>query len=289
MTFPFQTKRSNTASAAPTSQDLAEGELGVNLADRKIYSKNSADEVVVLSDQQAHEDLSSTVSTIQTDINTIEGDIVTINESVTNTNITVENIETTTGSGNALKWKYYKIVNPVPYGTSVALGDVQLLVSDDNGGLTDMLQAVNTMTSTTKDRGNTISQAFTGNQDQLYIGWDDTTLADPAFFMQFQFATAQPIQAFRFTAAQDATEGIFQSFEVQVSNDGVDWPRRYWVSPAVDPTPIGSIYGDLAEMNWLVDNPLYDTLAESLGGQSIAVVSALPGSPDPDTIYFVTA
>lgn len=41
-------KRSSTASAVPTGAQLSEGELAINLADGKIYSKNSAGTIVQL-------------------------------------------------------------------------------------------------------------------------------------------------------------------------------------------------------------------------------------------------
>lgn len=42
MTTVIKPKRSNTSSSIPTTSDLADGELAVNTADKKIYIRNSA-------------------------------------------------------------------------------------------------------------------------------------------------------------------------------------------------------------------------------------------------------
>lgn len=46
MATTVQHKRSETSGSAPSSGSLAEGELALNLADGKIYSKNSSGAVV---------------------------------------------------------------------------------------------------------------------------------------------------------------------------------------------------------------------------------------------------
>ena len=48
MANTIQIKRSSTAAAIPTAGQLAVGELAVNLADKKLYSKNAAGTVVEL-------------------------------------------------------------------------------------------------------------------------------------------------------------------------------------------------------------------------------------------------
>lgn len=48
MSTVVQIKRSETSGASPSSADLQIGELAVNLVDKKIFSKNSAGDVVPL-------------------------------------------------------------------------------------------------------------------------------------------------------------------------------------------------------------------------------------------------
>lgn len=48
MSNTIQIKRSSTAAAVPTAGQLAEGELAVNLVDRKLYSKNASGTVFQL-------------------------------------------------------------------------------------------------------------------------------------------------------------------------------------------------------------------------------------------------
>ena len=51
---PIQLYRSATASAAPTSGNLADGELAINTLDEKLYFKNSAGTVKVIASTAAN-------------------------------------------------------------------------------------------------------------------------------------------------------------------------------------------------------------------------------------------
>ena len=46
MPIVIKPKRSETASSIPSTSDLAVGELGINTADQKIYTKNSSNVIV---------------------------------------------------------------------------------------------------------------------------------------------------------------------------------------------------------------------------------------------------
>ena len=46
MPIVIKPKRSETASSIPSTSDLAVGELGINTADKKIYTKNSSNVIV---------------------------------------------------------------------------------------------------------------------------------------------------------------------------------------------------------------------------------------------------
>ena len=46
MPIVIKSKRSETASSIPSTSDLAVGELGINTADKKIYTKNSSNVIV---------------------------------------------------------------------------------------------------------------------------------------------------------------------------------------------------------------------------------------------------
>lgn len=48
MSTIVQVKRSETTGSEPTAEDLAVGELAINMADKKIFSKKSDGEVVTL-------------------------------------------------------------------------------------------------------------------------------------------------------------------------------------------------------------------------------------------------
>lgn len=70
---PIVIYKSETASTLPAAGNLAVGELAVNIADRKLYTKNSSEEVVELSGGNNHthdsEDITDLVSTITEVIN----------------------------------------------------------------------------------------------------------------------------------------------------------------------------------------------------------------------------
>jgi hypothetical protein len=51
MSTVIQLKRSETASSAPGASDLAVGELAVNLADAKLYSKKTDGTIVTLAQE----------------------------------------------------------------------------------------------------------------------------------------------------------------------------------------------------------------------------------------------
>ena len=46
MPIVIKPKRSETASSIPSTSDVAGGELGINTADQKIYTKNSSNVIV---------------------------------------------------------------------------------------------------------------------------------------------------------------------------------------------------------------------------------------------------
>jgi hypothetical protein len=48
MSVIIKTKRSNSAGSQPTPTALEEGELAVNLADRKLYTKDTGGAVILL-------------------------------------------------------------------------------------------------------------------------------------------------------------------------------------------------------------------------------------------------
>ena len=74
MAIVLKPKKSETASAVPTTGDLAVGEICVNVADRKIYTRKSNNSIVVVGshiDAAVGGDVTGTVSNIQISSNTI--------------------------------------------------------------------------------------------------------------------------------------------------------------------------------------------------------------------------
>ena len=53
MAIVLKPKKSETASAVPTTSDLAVGEICINVTDQKIYTRKSDDSIVVMSEPGA--------------------------------------------------------------------------------------------------------------------------------------------------------------------------------------------------------------------------------------------
>ena len=74
MAIVLKPKKSETASAVPTTSDLAVGEICMNIADRKIYTRKSDNSIVVVGshiDATVGGDLTGTVSNAQIGSNTV--------------------------------------------------------------------------------------------------------------------------------------------------------------------------------------------------------------------------
>ena len=79
MAIVLKPKKSETASAVPTTGDLAVGEICMNIADQKIYTRKSDNSIVVVSSHATTDvggtsvggDVTGTVSNIQIGSNTI--------------------------------------------------------------------------------------------------------------------------------------------------------------------------------------------------------------------------
>ena len=74
MAIVLKPKKSETASAVPTTSDLAVGEICMNVADQKIYTRKSNNSIVVVSSHVSDTvggDLTGTVSNAQIGANTI--------------------------------------------------------------------------------------------------------------------------------------------------------------------------------------------------------------------------
>ena len=74
MAIVLKPKKSETASAVPTTGDLAVGEICMNVADRKIYTRKSDNSIVVVSSHVSDTvggDLTGTVGNAQIGANTV--------------------------------------------------------------------------------------------------------------------------------------------------------------------------------------------------------------------------
>jgi len=74
MAIVLKPKKSETASAVPTTGDLAVGEICMNIADRKIYTRKSDNSIVIVSSHVSDTvggDLTGTVGNAQIGANTV--------------------------------------------------------------------------------------------------------------------------------------------------------------------------------------------------------------------------
>ena len=110
MTIVLKPKKSETASSVPTTSDLAVGEICMNIADRKIYTRKSDDSIVVVGshvDASVGGDLTGTVSNAQIAANAVTSTEIASNSvGIAELNVadgSNQQVLTTNGSGT-LSW-----------------------------------------------------------------------------------------------------------------------------------------------------------------------------------------
>ena len=110
MAIVLKPKKSETASSVPTTSDLAVGEICMNIADRKIYTRKSDDSIVVVGshvDATVGGDLSGTVSNAQIAANAVTSTEIASNSvGIAELNVadgSNQQVLTTNGSGT-LSW-----------------------------------------------------------------------------------------------------------------------------------------------------------------------------------------
>ena len=110
MAIVLKPKKSETASSVPTTSDLAVGEICMNIADRKIYTRKSDDSIVVVGshvDASVGGDLTGTVSNAQIAANAVTSTEIASNSvGIAELNVadgSNQQVLTTNGSGT-LSW-----------------------------------------------------------------------------------------------------------------------------------------------------------------------------------------
>ena len=110
MAIVLKPKKSETASSVPTTSDLAVGEICMNVADQKIYTRKSDDSIVVVGshvDASVGGDLTGTVSNAQIAANAVTSTEIASNSvGIAELNVadgSNQQVLTTNGSGT-LSW-----------------------------------------------------------------------------------------------------------------------------------------------------------------------------------------
>jgi len=136
MAIVLKPKKSETASAVPTTSDLVVGEICMNVADRKIYTRKSDNSIVVVGshiDAAVGGDLTGTVSNAQIGSNTVTATELADNSvGIAELNVadgTNLQVLTTNGSGT-LSWTSK---TDATLGAN-SVGITELNVSDGNSG-----------------------------------------------------------------------------------------------------------------------------------------------------------
>ena len=104
MAIVLKPKKSETASSVPTTSDLAVGEICMNIADRKIYTRKSDDSIVVVGshvDASVGGDLTGTVSNAQIAANAVTSTEIAAN-AVTSTEIAANAVTSTEIASNSV-------------------------------------------------------------------------------------------------------------------------------------------------------------------------------------------
>ena len=171
MAIVLKPKKSETASAVPTTSDLAVGEICVNVADRKIYTRKSNNSIVIVGSHIETDvggtsvggDVTGTVSNIQIATNTVgitelnvsdgsAGQYLTTNGSGTLSFAT----DSTNVSGTAVGGDLSGTVSNAQIATNT-VGITELNVSDGTNG--QILKTNGSGTLSFTDSGATIQQA----------------------------------------------------------------------------------------------------------------------------------
>ena len=166
MAIVLKPKKSETASSVPTTSDLAVGEICMNIADRKIYTRKSDNSIVVVSSHVSDTvggDLTGTVSNAQIGANTIgitelnvsdgsAGQYLTTNGSGTLSFAT----DSTNVSGTSVGGDLSGTVGNAQIATNT-VGITELNVSDGTNG--QILKTNGSGTLSFTDSGATLQQA----------------------------------------------------------------------------------------------------------------------------------
>ena len=164
MAIVLKPKKSETASVVPTTSDLAVGEICVNVADRKIYTRKSNNSIVIVGSHIETDvgatsvggDVTGTVSNIQIGSNTVTATELADNSvGIAELNVadgTNLQVLTTNGSGT-LSWTSK---TDATLGAN-SVGITELNVSDGTNG--QLLKTNGSGTLSFTDPGATIQQA----------------------------------------------------------------------------------------------------------------------------------
>lgn len=272
---PIKPFRSNTATNAPTTSNLLEGEIAVNVADKKIFIRDDSNNIITLSDGDAIAQntaditqLQSDVSTNTTNISSIdsrvtvnEGDISTISGSVSTNSTNISTIQTSisnitnssgpSGSGNRIAWRYYRMVNMSTTATNVNIKEIRFGVISEVDGTLGWTAPTSITSSSSPDDGFITTlidgETLTGSG----VVW--TAAAAAALTLTFDFTTPQPIVAIRQfldNGSDPYGVGYLDNFQVEASNDGVSWDKIYY-TPVLDPETTGDQF---TQWYWLLDD-----------------------------------
>ena len=115
MATKIVTKNSSTASAAPTAGDLVQGELAVNVTDKRLYTENNAGAIV---------ELGTNPSTIDINAGTVDG-ITSLSTSTSGTSNFIAGVNA--GNSIASGGNYNTVVGDEA-GTAITTGDENVAV-----------------------------------------------------------------------------------------------------------------------------------------------------------------
>ena len=155
MAIVLKPKKSETASSVPTTSDLAVGEICMNIADRKIYTRKSDDSIVVVGshvDASVGGDLTGTVSNAQIAANAVTSTEIASNSvGIAELNVadgSNQQVLTTNGSGT-LSWTSK---TDATIG-AITIGITELDVSDGTNGQALTTNGSGTLSFTTISAG----------------------------------------------------------------------------------------------------------------------------------------
>lgn len=171
------------------------------------------------------ENVDTTITELQTEITNLGDEVTNLGDEVA-------------GDAGTRKYRYWKLHSATGSGASfVQLEEISMFEFDPASGVEVDVAPEAILTSTPHSLGNPVDHLNDGlvNTGIAPTGWSNAAIEAEDFFILWDFGdTPRAIVAMRqymaYLVNNDSAEGYFSTFEIDVSDDGIDYTRTFYVS-----------------------------------------------------------